>query len=131
MGRRNKPSRSPVLEWVSAAIGLVLTLALLAILAREALNSGEGVPILEAVPVSVTEAGDVYFVELEVRNRSHSTGAGVQVEGTLKEGGSDVETSTTTVSFVPGRSNRRAGLVFTRDPRGYTVEIRVTGYERP
>ena len=131
MGRPRKPTRSPVLEWISAAVGLVVTLSLIGLLVREAIGSRDGVPILEAIPVSVTEAGDVYFVELEVHNRSHSTGAGVQVEGTLKAGGAEVESSTTTVSFVPGRSKRGAGLVFTRDPRRYTVQIRVTGYEQP
>lgn len=132
MARARKAKRSPVLEWISAGIGLVITLTLLGLLTFEAVRQRDGVPpLLDAEPVALTRAGDRYFVEIEVRNSSHLTGAAVQVEGTIKRGGEEVETSTTTVSYVPGESKRRAGLIFSHDPRDYQFELRVTGYQRP
>lgn len=132
MAQARKPKRVPLLEWVSAGVGLVIAVGFFGLLAVEALRQRDGIPpVLHVDPVALTRADGHYFLQLEVSNRSHITGAGVQVEGTLKQGGSDVETSTTTVSFVPGESRRRAGLVFTRDPREHSIELRVTGYEHP
>lgn len=127
-----KPKRSPLLEWASAAVGLAILITLVALLGLEAVSQRNGVPpILDADVASVTTAGGRHVVEVVVSNRSHVTGAGVQVEGALKRGGEEVESSTTTISFVPGESQRRGGLIFTRDPRAFELELRVTGYERP
>ena len=134
MTERKKRQRQPALEWISAATGLVITVGLLGFLSLEVVRRNDGVPpLLKAVPVALTVAGDPnrYFVEVKVTNASHKTGAGVQVEGTLKQGGSEVETSVATLSYVPGDSHRRAGLIFSNDPRNYDFELRVTGYELP
>lgn len=131
MARKPQPKRYPLVEWVSAAIGLVITGAMFGFLALEAAQQDGIPPLLNAVPVALVQAPGHYVVEFEVRNDSATTGAAVQVEGTLKQGGSDVETSTASLSYVPGESSQRGGLVFTRDPRAYRLELRVTGYERP
>ena len=131
---KKKPRRIPLLEWASAAIGLVITVGLLGFLAVEVVRQDDGVPpLLDAVPVSLTmdSEGGHYVVEVKVTNDSYTTGASVQLEGILKQDGADVETSTATLSYVPGKSERRAGLIFTRNPEDYTLEIRATGYERP
>lgn len=128
------PRRIPALEWISAAVGLVITLGLLGFLAVEVVRQDDGVPpLLDAVPVALTSGGDGghHVVEVKVTNESYTTGASVQIEGTLKRDGSDVETSSATLAYVPGKSERRAGLIFTRDPADHTVEIRIVGYERP
>ena len=133
MARKN-PRRIPLLEWVSAAIGLVITVGLLGFLTVEVVRQDDGVPpLLDALPVAIAvgREGRNHVVEVKVVNESYTTGAAVHIEGTLKRGGSDVETSSATLAYVPGMSERRAGLIFTRDPADYTVEIRVIGYERP
>ena len=66
-----------------------------------------------------------------IDNASRRTAAAVSIEGTLRDGGQTVETSTATLSFVPGHSERKAGLIFTRDPRRHALEVRATGYEEP
>lgn len=132
MGAGEKPKRYPLVEWVSAAVGLAITGAMFGFLALEALRQPDGTPpLLDVVPVGVVAEAGRYVVEVKVTNAAPTTGAGVQIEGTLKQGGTDVETSSTTVSYVPGESRRSAGLVFTRDPREHQLELRVTGYERP
>jgi uncharacterized protein (TIGR02588 family) len=131
MARKPQPKRYPLVEWVSAGLGLAITGVMFGFLALEAAQQDGVPPLLNVVPVSLVQAPGQYVVEFEVRNDSATTGAAVQVEGTLKQGGSDVETSTASLSYVPGESSQRGGLVFTRDPRDYRLELRVTGYERP
>lgn len=129
---KRKQRAIPALEWVSAIIGFFIALALLGFLAVQAIREAEPLPpTLEAVAVSLHRAGGHYIVGVEIRNASPATGAGVQVQGTLRQGGSAVEESATTISYVPGNSYRRAGLVFTRDPRAHQLDLRVTGYELP
>lgn len=129
---KRKPRAIPALEWVSAIIGFFIALALLGFLAVQAVREAEPLPpALEAVAVSLHRAGGQYIVGVEVRNASPATGAGVQVQGILKQGGSEVEESATTISYVPGNSHRRAGLIFTRDPRAHQLDLRITGYELP
>lgn len=132
MAAGSKPQRYPLVEWASAAIGLVIFAVMVGFLALEALRHPNGKPpLLDAVPVGLTAEGKQYVVEVLVTNSAGTTGAGVQIEGVLKQGGTDVETSSATSSYVPGESRRRAGLIFTRDPRKYQLEVRVTGYELP
>lgn len=128
----SKPQRYPLIEWISAAIGLAMIGAMLGFLVLEAIRGRDSTPpLLEIAPVELVAERDQYVVEVEVTNAAGKTAASVQIEGVLKQGGTDVETSSATVVYVPGESRRRAGLIFTRDPRNYQLELRVTGYERP
>lgn len=131
MARTPAPKRYPLVEWVSAAIGLAITGAMFGFLALEPGQQNGVPPLLTVVPVTLVQAPGYYVVEFDVRNESAATGAAVQVEGTLKQGGTEVETSTASLSYVPGESIQGGGLMFTRDPRHYRLELRVTGFERP
>ena len=126
------PKRYPVVEWASAAVGLAITAVMFGLLAYEAALQRNGMPpILTVAPTDAVKAGNQFIVEVEVRNQARNTAAGVQVEGILKSGGTQVETSSTTIDYVPGESSRQAALVFGRDPRKHRVEFRITGYARP
>ena len=130
--KQDKGPREPLLEWVAAAIGLVLTLGILAIIGREAL-SGE-VDQAPAVEVRVerlvqTPAG--FVVEIAATNRSGATAAAVGIEGVLKNGEAKVETSGTTFDYVPGHATRKGGLFFKEDPRRHKLEVRALGYQAP
>ncbi len=127
-----RPRRIPAVEWVSAAIGVAIVATMFGFLSIEAIRQRNGVPpVMEVVPVGLFATEGRYIVEFEVRNSARKTGASVGVEGALKRAGEEVETSSATLAYVPGQSSRRGGLVFTRDPRGYRLQMRVTGYERP
>lgn len=130
---KSKERRGPsLLEWVSAAVGAAIALAIVAFIAFEALRSSSGAPpLLEVRAVGLTSQGASHVVEVEVANRSSQTAAAVAIEGELKQGGESVETSSATIAYVPGNSERHAGLIFTRDPRRYSLTLRATGYEKP
>jgi len=116
----------PLLEWIAAALGLILILAVMAAIARDAFNPGTGLaPDLTVTATRLRPTGTGFLLEFEARNASPITAAQVTIEGKLPGG----ETSTATIDYVPGRSTRRGGLYFGEDPRG--VELRVLGFQDP
>lgn len=127
MAKQSKRQSVPLLEWLAAAIGLVVAVALLGIIGREAIRGTDGeVPVLEARLVGLRSTPAGYVALIEVANRSSQTAAAVQVRGT--SGGEESEAS---IDYVPGDSRARAGLVFSSDPRRRPIELRVTGYQLP
>ena len=132
MARTAKPHREPLLEWVSAAVGLALTLGVVALIGREALRGDAAQPpAIEVVPVHIARAGSGFVVEVAVVNRSGGTAAEVEVEGVLKQGDGAIETSGLVFDYVPGHAERRGGLFFREDPRRHRLELRPLGYQRP
>lgn len=128
-GQQKGPS---LLEWTAGAIGALVAAAIVTFLALEAIASSEKKPpLLEVRPTALVAGPGTHIVQVKVFNRSAQTAATVQIEGELKQGASVVETSTATIGYVPGHSERQAGLIFTRDPRRHDVQMRVTGYELP
>lgn len=132
MAREKAQPKEPLLEWIAAGLGLVLTLGILAVIGREAI-SGEAAqpPAIEVHARTLVPASTGYLVEIAVLNRSGATAAEVQVEGALRAGETIVETSGVTLDYVPGHATRRGGLFFTRDPRRHRLELRALGYQEP
>jgi uncharacterized protein (TIGR02588 family) len=126
------PKRYPLLEWISAAIGLAIAAVMFGLLTYEAAVQRPGVPpLIKVEPTALVKAGNQYVLELEVRNVARRTASTVQVEGVLKKGGQPIETSSASIDYVPGESRRNAALIFTTDPRQYPLTLRVTGFSRP
>ena len=131
-GAKSGAAKIPLLEWIASAIGLLLTLGILAVIGRDALvDGGGGVPAIEVTVERVVQTPVGYVVEITASNRSDATAAAVEIEGELKAGGEALATSTTTIDYVPGNSERKAGLFFSQDPRRHTLDVRALGYEEP
>src|SRR5687767_10761644 len=114
--RSAKMPREPMLEWLSAGLGLVLTLAMMFVIGREALNGEPGQPpAIEAAARKVTVVPSGFIVEIEAVNRSGGNAAIVEIEGVLMAGESAVETSSLTFDYVPGHATRKGGLFFRKD----------------
>jgi uncharacterized protein (TIGR02588 family) len=129
---RSKPAREPLLEWISAAVGLVLTLGIVVLIGKEWLNGETGQPpAIEVVAGRVTPVQAGFVVEVTAINHSGGSAAGVEVEGALMSGATPVETSGLTFDYVPGRAERKGGLYFTQDPRRHRLQVRALGYQEP
>jgi len=125
MAKRSK-SGPPLLEWIASALGLVLTLGVMAAIGRDAFASSAALaPDIAVAATGVRRSGAGFLVEFEARNLSPITAAQVTIEGKLPGG----ETSMATIDYVPGRSSRRGGLYFGEDPRG--ARLRALGYQAP
>ncbi|HTU09777.1 MAG TPA: hypothetical protein VMG08_02670 [Allosphingosinicella sp.] len=119
-------AKPPLLEWLASAIGLLLTLGVMAAIARDAFNgSAELAPDIDVVARAPEQLGGRWLVRFEAHNRAPTTAAQVQIEGTLPGG----ETSVATIDYIPGRSTRGGGLVFSQRPDG--VRLRPLGYQDP
>lgn len=118
-------------EWVVAALGLVLVTGMLGFLIVQAITRRATPPDIHVQPVSIHTISHGYLVEIRVRNQGNTTAAELSVEGELRSGDKTVETSETTLDYVPARSERRGGLFFTHDPRQFTLQLAPKGYRHP
>jgi uncharacterized protein (TIGR02588 family) len=129
--RAKLAERTPIAEWVAAALGLLLTLSVLGYLVWEGVSREPGPPSfqVEGEPPQVTAGG--FAVPVVVRNTSHATAASVQVRGTLEQGDQVIEERRASLAYVPGRGEAKGGLVFQHDPRRYRLRLVAEGYEDP
>lgn len=126
---RKAPS---LLEWLSGAAGLVIAAGIIGFIGNDALADGpEKPPLLQVRPTGINSDGGLHMVEVTVDNRSSRTAADVTISGDLAAGGRTVETSSATLSYVPGKSQRKVGLIFRNDPRHLALTVRPGGYELP
>ena len=79
----------------------------------------------------IEQVGNLYLLQIVVRNEGHSSAAQVPIEGSLLEGDKVVETSEVTIDFVPENSERQIYLQFTLDPKRFTLEVRALGSSPP
>jgi uncharacterized protein (TIGR02588 family) len=128
LAKGRKKDSIPMLEWASAALGLAIAVALMAIIGREAIlrQNGSNVPQLSVKVEGVKKTADGHVVQILVFNRSRQTAARVELEGKAGD-----ETSVASIDYVPGRSQAEGGLIFAGDPRQSGLKVRVTGYQLP
>lgn len=118
--------KPPLLEWIASAAGLVLILAVTAVIARDAFNGSAGMaPNIQVFVRDQQQVGQRWVVRFEAQNMSPVTAAQVTIEGTSSDG----EVSTAVIDYIPGRSVRGGGLIFSRDPNG--ARLRALGYQDP
>ncbi|MCE7798109.1 hypothetical protein LWE61_16310 [Sphingobium sufflavum] len=125
-------ARTPILEWIAAVTGLVVLLFLLGAIGFDALQGGSRVPPdirLDTHPA--VKVGDRYLVTFDASNRGGATAAALEIEGQLTDHGQVIETSSSTIDYVPGHGAAQGGLYFEHNPRGMTVTVRPLGYQAP
>jgi uncharacterized protein (TIGR02588 family) len=129
--REDVAERISALEWLVAGVGLLLVVAAVAFLVVDATRGGDRPPLVRVRADSVVAmGGGGYLVQFTAENRGRETAADVGVVGELRDG-AGVETSRARVDYVPGRSERRGGLYFHRDPRRGALRIWADGYQEP
>lgn len=127
---RGRGGAASPLEWAVAAASALLVLGAAAFLLRSGTRAPSPPRITLQVD-SVVRAGDHWVVEFTARNGGRTTASALAVEGELRDGAGAVETSRTTLDYVPASGSQQGGLFFGTDPRRGTLRLRPTGYERP
>lgn len=128
---QEKQKHTPVWEWIIAAIGLMLVVVALGTMFYRAMTEESTPPNLVCSVISIEPIGNGYLVRFTVANTGNQTAAGLNVEGVLKNGGEDAETSTATLTYAPANSVRHGGLFFSKNPNEFDLQIRALGYEKP
>lgn len=132
MSASKRSAAGSPLEWIAAAAGALIAIALLGLIGWDAATGPPAEPPAIVVrPTRVVATPGGFVVEVEALNRSDATAAGVRLEGVLKRGDFAVQASSATIDYVPGHARRRAGLIFARDPRSHRLELRAVGYQEP
>ena len=121
----------PIWEWIVAGVGLVLVAGVVGFLIYEAFTGKRLPPDVKLSVDSVVEIRNGFLVRITAVNEGGMTAEGVIVEAELRSGTEPVERSRTTIDYLPPRSEKKAGLFFTRDPRQLDLQVRSLGYEEP
>ena len=121
----------PIWEWIVAGVGLVLVASVIGFLIYEAFTGKRLPPDVKLSVDSVVEIRNGFLVRITAVNEGGMTAEGVIVEAELRSGTEPVERSRTTIVYLPPRSEKKAGLFFTRDPRQLDLQVRSLGYEEP
>lgn len=124
-------SETPPLEWVIACVGLALVVAALGLLLHNAIWGEASPPVIPVRVTSVVPVQNGYLVRFEAVNQGGSTAEGVIIQGELRRGSEQVESSHTTMDYLPPNSKKSGGLFFTQDPRQFDFQARALGYEAP
>ncbi len=121
----------PIWEWIVAGVGLVLVAGVIGFLIYEAFSGNRLPPDVKLSVESVVQTRNGYLVKITAVNEGGQTAEGVDIEGELRTGTESLERSRTTIDYLPPRSEKKAGLFFTRDPRQLDLQVRPLGYEEP
>jgi uncharacterized protein (TIGR02588 family) len=121
----------PVTEWIVAAIGAMLVAGTIGWLVWLATTRDETPPDVRVVADGVIALQGGWLVKFRAANAGAQAAAELLVEGELVGPDGAIETSEATVDYLPPRSEREGGLIFSHDPRQHEVRLRAKGYVHP
>lgn len=128
---QEKLNDAPPWMWGISLIGLLFVVGSIGFMLYEAIAGDSSPPDVSVEIQSVLPTQNGFLVEFRVINEGGRAAEGLNVEGELRDGDEVVETSVTTIEYVPSHSQRQGGLFFTLDPRAYDLQLRAEGYETP
>jgi len=119
------------LEWLVAGLGVVLVGGAIAFLVYHSLARDRSPPDIRVVAGRVLDLGNSYLVRFRAFNDGRSAAAAVTIEGELTGPDGTTEVGEATLDYLPPRSDREGGLLFTMDPRAGDLRLRAKGYAEP
>ena len=128
---QGKLTEAPLWMWAIGLLGLIFVLGSIGFMLYEAAAGDSSPPDvkLEVLAIHSTENG--FLVEFRALNEGGTTAATLTVEGELWSGTQVIETSDTTIEYLPSHSERQGGLFFTQNPEQYDLQLRAKGFEIP
>ena len=121
----------PLLEWIVAALGAILVGGAIAYLVYHSMTRGQTPPDIRVGAEQVLELGHGYVVQFRALNEGGSAAAQVTIEGEVVGPDGATERGEAVLDYLPPRSDRAGGLLFTSDPRQGELRLRATGYAKP
>jgi uncharacterized protein (TIGR02588 family) len=129
--KSNASSHAPPIEWAVAIISTVLVIAMLTYTLYHGVSNSSRPPVITVQADSVIDTPGGFLVMFSAMNAGDETAAAVQISGELMRDSVAVEESDATIDYVPSQAVRRGGIMFSKDPRMYRLELRATGFSRP
>ena len=114
---QGKLKDAPLWMWGIGVLGSVLVLGSIGFMLYEAAAGDSSPPDVTIRMDSIRPTQNGFLIEFRAINEGGTTAQGLTVEGELRNGTDSVETSSTTIQYVPSHSERAGGLFFKSDPR--------------
>jgi uncharacterized protein (TIGR02588 family) len=133
---QKKQEKQEIPPWERAVgiVGVLFLIGIVSFLIYEAMQPTTP-PVVTVTTEEILSVEGGYLVEFRATNMGESTGAGIEIEGTLNTSADPqaepVETSSTTFDYIPSKSSRHGGLFFQEDPNQYILKIQARGYTHP
>lgn len=118
-------------EWIAAACGAALFLAMIGYMAYAGFHEVDGAPRIELATLPPVEQGDRFLVGFTATNLGEATATSLTVRARLTEDGKEIESQEATIDYLPMRSSRAGGFFFGEDPRKYRLTLVATSYLDP
>jgi len=118
------------LEWTVFGVALILLVATLAHLVREAVTAGASPPEVVVQLGTPKRVEEGFQVPVTVANRGDHTAEDLSVTITLALT-AEREEAVLTIAFLPPRSRRDGWVTFRGDPRGGELQVGPVGYASP
>ena len=129
---KETPNRAtPRLEWIVGGLGTLLVGSAIAVLLYHALVRDRSPPDIRVTAGQVLDLQGGYLVRFRASNEGNSAAAQVTIEGELAGPDGAIEVSDVVLDYLPPRSDRQGGLLFSENPRNGELRLRATGYAKP
>ncbi len=128
---KREVAEPPALEWLAAAVGLILVVGAVGFMIYQAVVQKHTPPNISVSVDSINPTDSGFLVGFRITNRGAMTASALTIEGELKKNGESIEKSSATIDYAPSHSERRGGLIFTKNPKDFDLQIRATSYEEP
>ena len=129
-----KKQETPLWERTVGIVGVLFLIGIVSFLIYKAMQPTTP-PEVTVTTEQILSVTGGYLVEIRATNVGESTGAGIEIEGTLNPSddpqAEPVETSSTTFDYIPSKSSRHGGLFFQEDPNQYILKVQARGYSQP
>lgn len=121
---------TPILEWVVGGLGALLFAAVLGVLVKAGFDVRDAPPVIVLRVDEIVATDRAYVVQFVARNEGAVTAADVEIVARLGKG-AEMEERRARIDYLPPHSERRGGLLFTRDPREAPLTLSADGYADP
>ena len=128
-GRAEQQGSDP-LETLVSLVSALLLLGAIGFLIWEGVSLTEP-PRFEAETGVMWTSDGRYYLPMEVYNSGGESVQNLGLSVTLKDGGETVTRAETAIAWLPAHSQRRAVVIFDRNPETYRVVTDFEGYEPP
>ena len=121
---------APLLEWIVGGLGALLVGGAIVFLVYHSLTRDRTPPDVRVIAERVLDLQNGYLVQFRAFNQGGSAAAELTIEGKLA-GPDGTELSEVVLDYLPPRSDREGGLVFSADPRAGQLSLRAKSYAKP
>ncbi|MGV3529889.1 MAG: hypothetical protein ACO1OO_13395 [Flavisolibacter sp.] len=130
-GEGSDHSEPSTAEWIVGIAGFLLMISCAGFILYRAIWGSEQSPAvtIRFEPVETIKGG--YLVRFSAHNESEETLADVIIRAELKNGNTAEESTSATIDYLPGRSNRKGGFFFRKNPADFRLEGFATSFEEP